>query len=212
MTGKFNKARQLICYYLLSFLSFSISFVGFIGVKLVIVSVAIGIALLTEKYISDWGLRIGSIIGLLVGGTLFMGLQQLYPYLEKLDDFTKTHKSYPYTETFGKNYPQPTPTEFGISQAEFKEYNGRFQFEYIKLIFTYGLWLAVCIYIIKGEIKGSNDILLMGGAGMAVILLNYFFDYLNKRISQKHRYYEKIHKFQQASRIYFRIKADNSKI
>ena len=115
-----------------------------------------------------------------------IGLQRLYPYLEKLDDYTKTYKQYPYTEKYGKDYPHPTPEDFGITQSEFKDYNSRFQFEYIKLLFTYGLWIAACVYVIRGDIKGSNAILLIGGAGMVAILLNYLFDYWNKIISQKH--------------------------
>ncbi|CAN5678418.1 hypothetical protein BH10BAC3_BH10BAC3_02560 [soil metagenome] len=126
----------------------------------------------------------GYIIGLFVGGILLIGLQRLYPYLEKLDDYIKAYKKYPYTEKFGKDYPQPTTEDFGITQTEFKEYNSRFQFEYIKLIFTYGLWITVSIYVIRGKIKGSNAILLIGGAGMVAILLNYFLDYWNKKISR----------------------------
>lgn len=210
MTTEINKATQTIRYYILSFLSFLISFIGYIGLKLAIVAVAIGIALLTEKHIGGWGLTIGWIIGLFVGGILFKGLERLYPYLEKLDDYTKTYKGYPYTEKFGKDYPHPTPDDFGITQAEFKEYNGRFQFEYIKMIFTYGLWIAVCIYVIREKIKGRNAILLMGSAAMIAILLDYFFDSWNKRISQKNRYYEKIHKFQQSLNIYFKIRDENS--
>jgi hypothetical protein len=197
---------------LLSFISFLIHFIGYIGLKLLIVLVAIGVALLTEKYIGDFGLTIGYIIGLFVGGILFIGLQRLYPYLEKLDDYTKTYKQYPYTEKYGKDYPHPTPEDFGITQAEFKDYNNRFQFEYIKLLLTYGLWIAVCVYVLRTNIKGSNAILLMGGGGMVAIILNYLFDYWNKMISQKHRCYEKIHKFQQALHIYFRIRDENSSI
>lgn len=212
MSSKVNKTTKPFRYYLLSFLSFLISLIGYIGLKLAIVAVAIGIALLTERYISGLGLTLGYIIGLFVGGILLIGLQQLYPYLEKLDDYAKTYKSYPYTEKFGKDYRQPIPEDFGISQFEFKDFNSRFQFEYIKIFFTYGLWIGVCIYVIREKIKGNNAILLMGGAGMAAILLNYFFDYWNKRISQGHRYYEKIHRFQQALKIYFRIRDENSNL
>jgi hypothetical protein len=193
----------------LSFTSFLISFIGFVGLKLAIVAVAIGIALLTEKHIGGFGLTIGYIIGLAVGGILLFGLQRLYPYLEKLDDYTKTHKRYLYTEKYGWDFPQPTPEDFGITQVEFKEYNSRFRFGYIKLIFTYGLWTAVCIYVVREKIKG-NAILLIGSAAMVAMLLNYLFDYLNKMISQKHRYYDKIHKFQETLNIYFRVRDENS--
>lgn len=209
MTTKTNKS---IRYYLLSFLSFITYFIGYIGLRLAIVGIAIGIALLTERYIGGLGLTIGYIIGLLVGGFLFTGLERLFPYLEKLDEYTKTYKSYPYTEKFGKNYPHPTPEDFGITPAEFKNYNSRFQFDFIKLIFTYGLWLAASIYVLREKIKGRNGILLIGGAGMAAIVLNYLFDFWNKIISQKHPHYEKIHKFQEALNIYFKVRDENSKL
>ena len=130
--------------------------------------------------------------------------------MEKLDNHAKTYKQYPYTEKFGKKYPQPKPENFGITQAEFTDYNSRFQFEYIKIIFTYGLWIAACIYVLQGKIKGNNAILFVGCIAMLSIILDYFFDYWNKKISQRHRYYEKIHKYQQALHIYFSIREENS--
>jgi len=204
-------SSHTVRYYLLSFLSFLISFIGFIGLKLSIIVVAIGIAFLSEKYLGNFGLSVGWIIGLFIGGLLLMGLERLLPYLEQLDDYTKTFKKYPYSEKYGKDYPQPKPEDFGITQDEFKDYNQRFQFGYIKLIFTYGLWITACIYVIRGEIKGAAAILLIGGAVMSAIILNYLFEYWNKRISQKHRYYEKIHKYQTALNIYYRIRGENSK-
>lgn len=54
VTSKTNTTAQNFRYYLLSFVSFLISFIGFIGLKLAIVAVAIGIALLAEKYIDDF--------------------------------------------------------------------------------------------------------------------------------------------------------------
>lgn len=176
------------------------------------VVVAIGIAFLSEKYIGKLGLTVGWIIGLFVGGLLFMGLERLYPYLEKLDDKAKTFKRYPYTEKYGRNYPYPKPEDFGITQNEFKDYNSRFQFEYIKLIFTYGLWISAGIYSLQAKLSGSNGILLIGGAATTAIFFNYLFDYWNKKISQRHRYYEKINEFQQALKIYFKIRDENSAI
>lgn len=61
---------QFVRYYFLSFLSFLIYF---IGLKLTIIAVAIGIALPVEKYIDDFGLPIGWVIGLLVGGVFIGG-------------------------------------------------------------------------------------------------------------------------------------------
>lgn len=212
MTKEINTTTQKFRYYLLSSISFLIHFIGYIGLKLAIVVVAISVALLIEKYIDNFGLTIGYIIGLFVGGILFIGLQCIYPYLEKFDDYTKTYKQYPYTEKYGKDYPRPTPEDFGITQAEFKDYNSRFQFEYIKLLLTYGFWIVMCVYVFRTKMKGSNSILLLGGAGMIAIILNYLFNYWNKMISKKHRYYEKIHKFQQSLHIYFRIRDENSNI
>ena len=207
-----NKVTQTFRYYLLSFISFFISFIGFVGLKLAIVAVAIGIALLSEKYIGKVGLTVGWIIGLFVGGLLIMGLQRLSPYLEILDDYAKTYKRYPFTEKYGRNYPQPKPEDFGITQDEFKEYNSRFQFELIKMIVTYGLWIVACIYVLQGKPKGNEASFLIGAAAATAIVFKYLFNYWNKRISQRHRYYEKIHEFQASLNIYFRIRDENSKI
>ena len=54
-----------------------------------------------------------------------MGLQLLYPYVEKLDAKAKTFKRNTYTEKYGRNFPQPTPEDFGITQDEFKDYKNR---------------------------------------------------------------------------------------
>lgn len=201
-----------IRYNILSFLTFLIYFIGFIGLKLTVVAVAIGIALLSDKYIGELGLPVGWIIGMFVGGLLMMGLERLSPHLEKLDHKAKNYKSYPYTEKYGRNYPHPKPEDFGITQDEFKEYNGRFQFELIKLIFTYGLWIAACIYSLQTKRNGAQGFFLIGGVAVTTILLNYLFDYWNNRISQRHRYYEKINEFQQALKIYFKIRDENSTI
>ena len=85
-----------------------------------------------------------------------------------------------------------------------------FQFEFIKIIFSYGIWMAGSVYGIREKVKGTNGLLLLGSSIIATIVFNYFFNYLNKKISQKHRYYEKIHKFQEAHRIYCKINAENS--
>lgn len=196
-------------YYLLSFISFIISFIGIIGLRLTIVAVGIAIAHLSEKYIGKSGLTIGWIIGLVVGGILMMVLQKLFPYLERLDDYAKTHKNYPYTEKYGRDFPEPKSEDFGVDQIEFKEYNSRFQFEFIKLIFTYGLWIAGCIYTIQEKLKGSTAILLIGCTGVVTVLLHHLFNYWNKRISQRHRYHEKIRKYQEALGIYIKIRNEN---
>lgn len=205
-----SRITQTIWYNLLSSLSFLISFIGYVGLKLTIIAISIGISLLSEDYLGKSGLAVGWIIGLFVGGILLIVLERLYPYLEKLDVYTKTYKSYPYTEKYGRNYPQPKPEDFGITQAEFKEYNNRFQFEYIKLIFPYGIWIAACIYVLQGKIGSRQEIFLIGGAAMIAILLNYLFEYWNKKISKRHRYYNKIYEFQEAFQIYLKIRYENS--
>ncbi|MCB0502566.1 MAG: hypothetical protein KDD32_07770 [Bacteroidetes bacterium] len=185
--------------------------IGYIGLKLIIITITIGVALLSEKYIGkSRGLSVGYIIGLFVGGLLFMGLQLLYPYVEKLDAKAKTFKRNTYTEKYGRNFPQPTPEDFGITQDEFKDYKNRFQFEYIKLLFTYGLWFAVGVYTLRENLSGSFGIYLIGGTAVISISINHLFDYWNKKISQRHRYYEKINQYQQALKIYFKIRDENS--
>ena len=108
-----NKVKQTILYHLLTLISLLISIIGYIGLKLTIVAMATGIAILTEKYIGNLGLSIGWISGLMVGSLLFIGLQCLYPYLERLDEKAKTYKSYPFTEKYGSDYPHPKPKDFG---------------------------------------------------------------------------------------------------
>lgn len=172
-------------------------------------AVAIGIALLSEKYLGKLGLTVGSIIGLFVAGLLIMGLKRLNPYLEKLDVKAKAYKRFPYSERYGRNYPQPTPGDFGITQDEFDEYNSRFQFEFIRLIFTYGIWISACIYLLRAKLNGSQAIFLIGGAAATAILLDYVFNYWNKKLSQRHHCYKKIHEFQEALKIYFKIRDEN---
>ena len=199
-------------YNLLSFLSLILSFIGLFGLKLTVVAITIGIAFLSEKYIGKLGLTLGWIIGLFTGSLLLMGIEKLYPYIEKIDKKAKTFKLYPYTESYGRNYPHPKPEDFLITQNEFKDYNCRFQCEYIKLIFTYGLFISVCIYTLQTKLSGSPRIFLIGGAAAVAISLNYLFNYWNKKISQRHRHYKKINEFQQALNIYYKIRDENSTI
>lgn len=51
--------------------------------------------------------------------------------------------------------------------------------------------MAGSVYGIREKVKGTNGFLLLGSSIIATIVFNYFFNYLNKKISQKHRYYEK---------------------
>jgi len=197
-------------YRLLYFVAFVVAFLGMLGVKLIIVGIAVSIALFIEKHNADFGLIVGYIIGLAVGAVLYIGLEKVYPYIEKIDEYSKKYKQFPYTEKYGKNYPEPRAEDFGITQTEFKDYNSRFQFSYIKMIFTYGLWIITCIYSLRSKNKGSDAIVLMGVTGIVAILLNYIFNYWNLRISRKHRYYEKIHKFQESRRIFSKIREENS--
>lgn len=198
-------------YNLLSTLSFLISFFGFIGFKLVIVGIAVGFYFLVEKYLGDIGMFIGYLIGLIGGGLVLIGFEYLSPYLERLDTYTKTLKKYPYTEKYGKDYPKPEPKDFGITPDEFKDYNSRFQFDMIKFIFTYGIWLGSLIFAIYGKVSPKIGVLTVATAILIAIVSSSLFDYLNKRISQKHRYYEKINKFQESHRVYIKIKEENAK-
>jgi len=73
-------------------------------------------------------------------------LERLAPHVEKSDDYTKTYKGYPSREKFGEDYPHPTPEDFGITEAEFKDYNSRFEFKFYKNHFY--LWtLDRCLYL-----------------------------------------------------------------
>lgn len=201
-----------IRYNLLSFLSFLLSYIGILGLRLAIAGVAIGIAFLSEKYIGKIGLTLGWIIGFFAGGLFLIGLEGLHTSLEKLDDKAKTYKRYPYTEKYGRNYPHPKPENFGITQNEFKDYNSRFQFEYIKLLFTYGLCISACIYSLQVKHSGSSGVLLIGGAATMAILLDYLFDCWNKRISERHHCHKKINEFQKALKVYYKIRDENSTI
>lgn len=199
-------------YNLLSFLSFAISFMGWIGIKICIIAVTVGTALLTERYIGSFGLSIGWVIGMFVGALLFYRLERLSPLLDRLDNSAKALKKYPYTEKYGIDFPKPASDDFKITQAEFKDYNKRFQFEYIKLFFTYGLWIASCIFILQKKTYGFFSILIAGRAGALAIIFNYLFEYWNRRISQAHPNYQKIHAYQKALKIYYEIREENAKI
>ncbi|KAB2918837.1 MAG: hypothetical protein F9K23_01475 [Bacteroidetes bacterium] len=201
-----------IKYYFLSVVLFLISFIGFYGLKLIIVLLILGIATLAGIYVDDFGIFIGLVIGLLAGVLLFKGFEHLYPYFERLDNYSKKFKEYTYTELYGKDYPQPKPEDYGISLEEFKSYNNRFQFEYIKLLFTYGTWIVSSIYVIRENTERTNGFLIVGGSVLVSIFFNYIFKYMNKRISQKHPYYDKIHDYQKACDVYRKIKDENYKI
>lgn len=66
------------------------------------------------------------------------------------------------------------------------------------------------VYLIKFNIIGVNGIVFIGGTVIVAILLNHLFEYWNKTISQKHRCYDKINRYQESLNIYFRIKKENS--
>jgi hypothetical protein len=162
-------------------------------------------ARVSEKHIGkNAGFALGWIIGLYAGGLIFWASKKwLYPYLEKIYAKMRTYK--PFTEKNGSNYPQPKPEDFGITHEEFQEYNSRFQFEFIKTILTYGLWIAAIIYSFQVNLRKPQAFYLIVGASAVAILNNYLFDHWNKKISQRHRYFKKINKFQQALRIHSKI-------
>jgi hypothetical protein len=208
---RIKNLRINLHYYFLSFLLFLIYFVSVTGAFYAVYLSAAAISLSIEKYVSDYSLLIGWFIGLIIGGILFMGLKRLHPYLERFGNHIKIYKRFPYTEKYGKDYREPRPEDFGITKSEFQEYNRRFQFAYIKLIFTWGLLFVGCIEEIYLKMKGIVGIVYMGSVITIALLLNFLFDYLNKRISKKHRFYEKINKYQEIQFIYFKIRNENRK-
>lgn len=207
-----NKFIETFRYYLLSSLSFLISFIGIVGMRMITIVVGFGIALKLEKYIGKVGLTVGWIVSLVIFGIIMIGLERFFPYLEKLDNHAKPYKRYHFTEKYGANYPKPNPEDFGISQDEFNEYNGRFQFELIKIFLPYGVWIVACIYSLQTKLSGNQGVFLIGGSAAAGILLNYLFEYWNKRISKRHRHYEKISKYEQSVNIYCSILRENLNI
>lgn len=196
-------------YHLSSFLRFFLPFIGFFGVKLTIVAVSIGIALLTEKYIGNFGLSLGYIVGLSVGGLLFYGLQRLSPLLENLENHASSSKKLSYTDEFGKDFPSPKPEDFGITNDDLKEYSG-LQFQLSKLILTYGPFIGACFFGIHKNLNGRDTILVIAAAIMVFIFSTYLFDQWNEKILRKHRCYEKIKKYHQALTIYLQIRDENS--
>jgi hypothetical protein len=192
--------------------------VSFLGIKTVFAAVSIWIGYITEKHFGkSGGFAFGYVIGILAAGLAYGGLRTwLFPYLEKIDNKSETFKPYPYTEKYGRDYPEPKPENFGITKDEFNEYNDRFQFEFIKFIFTYGLWISAIVFsfyatsMLPSKPFGHYIISLIPVAAIVAILNNYLFKYWNKKISQKHRLFEKINKFEQAYRIYAKIRDENS--
>lgn len=186
--------------------------IGVLGIRMIILLVAIVFGLYTENYIGKNSLVIGFIVGLLVGGVLWIGFEKLLPLLDKLGNLAEGYKQYPYTKKYGKDYPRPKPSNFGITQDEFNSYNKRFQFEFIKIIFTYGIVIAANFYVLGNNLKSKAGLSIVISSILIGILLEKLFSYINQKISKKHSSYEKIHKYQQALSIYFRVRDENSKI
>jgi hypothetical protein len=204
-----NNLNQTFRYYLFSFLSFILNFFGTVGMRFISVLIGVTLALKLESDLGEFAFTLGWIFSLIIFAFAFGGLEIIYPHLEKLDDYAKTYKRYPYSEKYGSNFPKPKPEDFGISHVEFEEYNNRFQFEFIKMFFTYGLLIAGCIYLIKFKLPTKHGIILIGAIAIAAILLNYLFKYWNNKISQKHIYYKKIKNYQEAVHIYYKILGEN---
>jgi len=196
-------------YFLRLFYLGLFSIIFFLSLKSAIVYAAFWTARVSEKHIGKTaGFAFGWIIGLYVGGLIFWASKKwLYPYFEKIDAKMKTNK--PFTEKYGSNYPQPKPEDFGITREEFQEYNSRFQFEFIKIILTYGLWFAAIICLFQANLSETQAFCLIVGSTAVAILNNYLFEHWNNKISQRHRYFEKINKFQQALRIHSKIRDEN---
>lgn len=201
-----------IKYYYFSFLSFLLSLIGVLGIRMIILLVAIEFGLYTENYIGKNSLILGFIVGLLVGGVLWIGFEKLLPLIDKFDNLAESYKQYPYTEKYGKDYPHPKSSDFGITQDEFNSYNKRFQFEFIKIIFTYGIVIAANFYVLGNNLKNKVGLSIVISSILIGILLEKLFNYINQKISKKHSSYDKIHKYQQALSIYFRVRDENFKI
>jgi len=193
----------------LSVLSHLIGWIGVVGLMLSARIYIYGLVSLTDFFYGrSIVLAVDSIFVALVGFAMFLLLKKLYKYINKIKKQFKPVKILPFTEKYGANYPEPKYEDFGITRAEFEEYNKRFQFEYIKLIFTYGLFLAVCIYLMASDFKKSSIILILGFTIALFFLLNYIFNYWNEKISQRHRSYKKIKQFQESCRIYCKIRSE----
>lgn len=89
MKQKIDKAIKILMYNLLSFVSFLIAGIGFLGLKLTVGLVTMLVVYLAQSYIGRLSHTLGFIIGLFVAGILYLGIERLFPYLEKLDRKTK---------------------------------------------------------------------------------------------------------------------------
>lgn len=193
-------------------LSFLYYFLLAVGSILLARVIAVVIAFQSEDYLGEFGLVVGWIIGLVAAGTLLLLVKRITPYFEKLDEKVEQSKKRPFTEKYGKDYPLPKPEDFGITRAEFDDYNKRFQFEYIKLLLTYGVWLATCIYVIREDLKRTWLIILIASSIIFGVLMEILLTHINLKLSQKHPSYPKINKFQKAMGIYHKISDENSNI
>lgn len=203
---------QAFKYHLLSSLSLLLHFIGIVGMRLLTVLLGLLIGIQLEKCIGSFGLTAGWILSFIFFAFVMIGLERIYPYLERLDSYANTFKTSPYTAKYGRNYPKPKPEDFGITNNEFKEYNERFQFEYIKIIFTHGLWIGSSICVMMGKIADKYAIIFMGFGAASAILLNYFFEYCNKQISKRHPCFDKMNQYEEALNIYYRIVRENLSI
>lgn len=160
---------------------------------------------------NQW-LGISYFIALPFGGLFLYLFSKITPILEIWDSKAKTYRSKPFTDKYGANYPIPKPENFGIKKEEFEEYNKRFQFDYIKTVLSYGIFIFSLIYSLKTGLKGVSGQIVIGTGASAGIIVDYLCTLWNTKISQKHKYYFKISEFQKSNKIYWNIQRENLKI
>ena len=189
-----------------------VPFLGYLGYKILIVLLVLFFSHFFVNLIDNDLIGISYIIALPFGGLFLYGFSKITPVLENWDSKAESYKPKPFTHKYGVNYPIPKPENFGIKKEEFEEYNKRFQFDYIKTVLSYGIFIFSLIYSIKTGLKGVSGQIVIGAGASAGIIVDYLFNAWNSKISQKHKYYFKVNEYQKSNKIYWKIQRENLKI
>ncbi len=203
-----KKLLRLGKYYVIRVVILVCGLFMILGVKFVWVGTAIAFSSATESYFGKASLLIGYIPGMIAAGIAFAIFSWAYSFIDRWDEKAKALKGKPYTEKYGDDFPQPKISDFSITDQEFREYNSRFQFSYFKGVFTYSPVLYVLYRVYKVNSSIAETLLLFSVAISIGIVLNYLLDYLDSKISKRHKHYYKILKYFEAVDIYNKIQSE----
>jgi len=200
-----SRYLKLWKYYLIRLVLLACGLIMFLVVRFVWVGTIISFSSATESYFGKASFLIGYIPGMFAAGIAFAFFSWAASFLDRWDERAKALKSNPYSEKYGDDFPEPKISDFGITPQEFREYSSRFQFNDFKGVFTYSPILYALYRVFKDKSPFAETILFFSVAISIGIALNYILDYVDDRISIRHRHHNKISKYQEAVNIYHKI-------